>query len=891
MKKLSEIKKIQVIAVFLAVFQIVTPTMAADIQMMNNQPVAVLSAGATEKNPIQETSQIPANQNSFDSGPLSAAAPASNWATYSSAYGNAVATDWGYSAYSISANGFMVSNYNETDKVIVTVNGSYQPQKVTDEINVGPQHWVYYPQYVSTPVTLTSNSKVTLSDALNSRAGGNAEPMSTLPQFVMINGAFVQLEVKAAGSSPLGVPQYDVSFTVPQLKGDGTDQIKFLSVYDSKTILAKSYLIDSFGAMQPKPKDLPLGWGITSNTNFAYRTTFTNSSNPMAGNEVLSVMNLKTGEIYNVYDKSAGLEDIWDKPNVSSDGKYVVVETRTSQGTVNVYVQELKTNISARVVSLGGATPKAPNAITFSGTDAIIQVEKPAGSFRVNMVTGKLTYIPLTTIKWTVAKSNARYKIALVKHPNSPQSLYVWNLDTNTVTIIGDWDLGSVVDFYDVSPSGDTVIYGEKANVAQKKWGSTRLYSLTVPGKKASHAGPVNYSFTDYNEVAIQTLDSNPIAVYNLETLKREALPPSGQQTITSPNGVYLVKDEMGTGRVLIQKKGAPYQVEVLFDISEAPITSVMVTNSRLYYVAGHDNPASIKFIDLDAINFNNSKLSILPASVKKTWNVTSVSIADRNSVQFSQEEGTVSFQDKTGKTQTFLLGSPSNWAIVASNKNFAYRLATDEFEQSATLKILNLKTGQIHSVATLDNGGMNGEVFDVSKLAVSPDGKTVVYEKGNRAGNFTVVSSIEAFEEGSRELVGSLTKAPVFSGAQVTLSLLPSGESKSVLVSLNTKTLMTAREQTIAGYFQTLLSRAPTWDELSGYGDPSLSYAVIRVEILLGAERLDRIHEIVSREFGFEVKPETVLYFAKQGRTYAQIKVDAAALFKLTPKQFLSNW
>ncbi len=643
---------------------------------------------------------------------------------------------------------------------------------------------------------------------------------------------------------------------------------------------------------QPVPPSqftqVPAGFQATqSNPNYAYRVSFTNQQNPMQGNAVLTVRNLSTGEEKEVYSKSAAQEDIWDKPDVSADGKHLVFLTRVSPSGVNLYTQELKEGGIQRVISLGNGMPKGPGTISFSGNEAVVQMAVPALRYRVNLTTGKVLFTLTQAAAWSLAKSNSDFKLAKVHVSGYSPAIYVLNSDTNTINIV--WTKGEV-DFYDVSPDGQTLIYGKKANLAKASFGSTIAVSLKSPSQEISLSGPVQYRFTTDNKLVVQNISGNPISVVDLNAFRFEPGTVSGQNYLSSPDGLYQIKDEMGTGRVHLKKAGIENWKEVLFDASESPILSVMVTNSRLYYVSGADTP-TIKYIDLDAINFKLPNPSILPASVKKIWTAAGVSIANRESVQFSQEEGTVSFQDKAGKTQTFLLGSSSAWSVVASNKSFAYRLVADESGQAAALKILNLKTGQIHSVVTLDNGGMNGEIIDVSKLAVSPDGKTVVYEKGNRAGNFTVVSSIETPEVNSRELVGSLTKAPVFSGAQVALSLLPSGESKPVLVSLNTKTLMTAREQTIAGYFQTLLSRVPTWDELAGYADPGLSYAAIRTEILLSAERLDRIHEIVSREFGFEVKPETVLYFAKQGQTYAQIKVDAATLFKLTPKQFLSNW
>jgi hypothetical protein len=79
---------------------------------------------------------------------------------------------------------------------------------------------------------LKSEETVSLHDYLAGRYRWNyQEAKQTLPNFVKINEQYVPLTVTLEGVNPLGWPLYDVTFTVPTLRGDGKDKIKFLAPY------------------------------------------------------------------------------------------------------------------------------------------------------------------------------------------------------------------------------------------------------------------------------------------------------------------------------------------------------------------------------------------------------------------------------------------------------------------------------------------------------------------------------------------------------------------------------------------------------------------------------------------------------------------------------------
>ena len=163
--------------------------------------------------------------------------------TVSSADGKFTVTGSG-NAYTINnADGsVLLTSANEVSSVTEPAN-SYGSTFI-DYIATGPFVW-NLDSSLKSFVTLQSGQTAVLSDELSIRSGGFREPMQDLPNFIEINGEFVPLTVTQVGSNPIGWPQYQISFIVPQLKGDGTDKIEFLSPYDSTHTLSLEYAINA----------------------------------------------------------------------------------------------------------------------------------------------------------------------------------------------------------------------------------------------------------------------------------------------------------------------------------------------------------------------------------------------------------------------------------------------------------------------------------------------------------------------------------------------------------------------------------------------------------------------------------------------------------------------
>ncbi len=230
----------------------------ADITSGNTQPEIVIH-GVYQSHQFEGTDVIvnvavydESTPNPYDTKTITERIPLSEITNISvpAAYGNATVSDLPGDDYRVTtASGAQLGPTNEVSQETITIN-SYQPQHVNIRINVGPSHWYYDAshgeQLVTTPVVLQSGETAVLSDQLVIWSGGNFEPMETIPAFVEINGEFVPLTVTQAGSSPIGWRQFDVSFAVPQLKQDGTDRIKFISVYGN-VLLAREFVINVDG--------------------------------------------------------------------------------------------------------------------------------------------------------------------------------------------------------------------------------------------------------------------------------------------------------------------------------------------------------------------------------------------------------------------------------------------------------------------------------------------------------------------------------------------------------------------------------------------------------------------------------------------------------------------
>ncbi|MFH1800982.1 MAG: hypothetical protein ABH891_09110, partial [Candidatus Omnitrophota bacterium] len=154
---------------------------------------------------------------------------------------------------------------------------------------------------------------------------------------------------------------------------------------------------------------LSTGWTFAaSNANYAFQTLFTNPGNPMAGNEVLSVHDLRIGKTWKAYDKSAAQEDLWDSPHfdVSPDGKYMVFATRITGGGSKAYVYALNAalDVNARtlefVLDTGRAVPKPGGAYHFYENEILIDMVDantllPVGVYHIDTTTWQGTFEPV----------------------------------------------------------------------------------------------------------------------------------------------------------------------------------------------------------------------------------------------------------------------------------------------------------------------------------------------------------------------------------------------------------------------------------------------------------------------------------------------------------------
>lgn len=219
---------------------------------------------------------------------------------------------------------------------------------------------------------------------------------------------------------------------------------------------------------------VPEGWTrAVSNVNYVYRITNTNPGNPMAGNEVLQVQDLRTGLVRTVYEKPAAQEDLWNIPDVSPDGKYMVFATRTAGGGSKAYVCELAVSGSARefVMTTNSWVPNAPaNPYHFSGNEILIDMVnfvdmKAVGVYHINIATWQGVFWPALPPGWTRAASNPNFAFLFssqyVGHYWT-SSLKVQDLRTGAVQTLDNtyYPVGSISNVYDVSPDGQTVIYG-----------------------------------------------------------------------------------------------------------------------------------------------------------------------------------------------------------------------------------------------------------------------------------------------------------------------------------------------------------------------------------------------------------------------------------------------
>ena len=234
-----------------------------------------------------------------------------------------------------------------------------------------------------------------------------------------------------------------------------------------------------------------------SNSNFVYRIYNTNSSNPMAGNEVLQVQDVRTLQALTVYNKPATEEDLWNIPDVSSDGKYMVFATRTMGSGSKAYVYDLAGTAAAHefVMTTLAWVPNAP-ANPYHFTAAEIQIDMvnastmtSVGVYKINTTTWQGVLSPNVPTGWTRAASNANFALQ-VQTSGLSQVLVAKNLLTGAETKVATTPLLSKIGSrYDIAADGKTVFYSiTKSNGLS---GTAVAQSLTDPLKKATLSGIV----------------------------------------------------------------------------------------------------------------------------------------------------------------------------------------------------------------------------------------------------------------------------------------------------------------------------------------------------------------------------------------------------------------
>ena len=171
---------------------------------------------------------------------------------------------------------------------------------------------------------------------------------------------------------------------------------------------------------------------------------------------------------------------------------------------------------------------------------------------------------------------------------------------TEIVSSSANVDIGSLVD---VSPDGKSVIYDitkivpKSQNVNGKVTTATVRNIATGTQWAQDHGGIKSASFNAHNEVVLNTLTFPAVTVdlKTLQTVKLELV--NNSEINNSPDGIYGIKDERATGRLLVVNR-TDYSVrEVTFNIKESPIMTYSVTEKGVYYVTGHDTLPKIMFV------------------------------------------------------------------------------------------------------------------------------------------------------------------------------------------------------------------------------------------------------------------------------------------------------
>ncbi|OQA56262.1 MAG: hypothetical protein BWY42_01096 [Candidatus Omnitrophica bacterium ADurb.Bin277] len=521
--------------------------------------------------------------------------------------------------------------------------------------------------------------------------------------------------------------------------------------WDTKTVFV------DVGTMTTMDAPVPAGWTrASSNENYAFQQSGGTS-------RTLSLMDLRTGQVQVLVTVDLAMthpDHISQVYDVSEDGTTVIFGVTRAWSSIGgeTYVQRI-TDASSRLTLAGNL-----ESIEMDGMIAILMVK--GIEQRIDLAT--LLLLP-PVLSWNPAASNADYQVAVEQQLDGTKTLHIRNFSTGVETVIAG--INGAMDFYDVSPDGTTVLYGQRASKDPAVVGFTVLYSLTTPDRQVTlmSGGMMTYSFTDYGEIALKTF-SFPVEVYQLGTLERYDF-NIVTETVNSPGNVYQLKDERSVGMFKFVKLGTPGGVSS-FDLSseESPVTDYLLTDHGLYYIAGHNNPAEIKYLDLDAAyqtgNFDPVSLTVqngVEANDPAQINYASLAVADpasvtipgplgsRESMKFVSAGELLKITDASGGVRFIQLNTglevappvPAGWTRTALNPNYATQVQVKG--KNRILVVKNLLTGQDTAIAeiklSLDFSG---------QCTIAPDGRSIVYTVAGPRGRTgtTIVQRLDNLKE-----------------------------------------------------------------------------------------------------------------------------------------------
>ncbi len=277
----------------------------------------------------------------------------------------------------------------------------------------------------------------------------------------------------------------------------------------------------------------------------------------------------------------------------------------------------------------------------------------------------------------------------------------------------------------DVAPDSLVVVYSYSSQTP----GPTTIQRLATGEKTVLASRTYEIRFTDYREVALNVGSS--VATYDLNTLQPFNFNIT-EQSRTSPNGIWTVKDERVIGRLLVKKTAASGgSVELGFDVSEMPVTAYEITNRGIYYVDGSAKPPVLKFVSFTVIQ---SSANSVPLSARTVLKLPVVP-RDRNAIKVVRGKDMAWIADAEGQIKLVDL---INLKILtttptASNPNFVYTVTTESSPLvNATVYTVVKVDGSsaVSFIRTLSYGyaTSNSTINSLGAPDVSPDGLYAIH-------------------------------------------------------------------------------------------------------------------------------------------------------------------